>query len=44
MRKSPPMADAAAAPAESVFHPNAKVALEVDRERFLRMLIGRLTG
>ena len=44
MRKSPPMADAPATPAESAFHPNAKVALDLDRERFLRMLIGRLTG
>jgi pyrimidine-specific ribonucleoside hydrolase len=44
MRKSPPMADAPATPPESAFHANAKVALDVDRERFLRMLIGRLTG
>lgn len=44
MRKSAPMADTPATPPENAFHPNAKVALDVDRERFLRMLIGRLTG
>ena len=44
MRKSPPMAGAAATPAESVFRANAKVAMDLDRERFLRLLIGRLTG
>ena len=42
MRKSPPMQSAQAKFEDAVFHPNAKVAMEVDRERFVQMLIGRL--
>ncbi len=44
MRKSPPMAQAPAKPADAAFHPNAKVAVDLDRDRFVHMLLGRLTG
>jgi pyrimidine-specific ribonucleoside hydrolase len=44
MRKSPPMANAPALAADTAFHPNAKVATDVNVERFLRMLIDRLTS
>jgi inosine-uridine nucleoside N-ribohydrolase len=43
MRKSAPMANAAPS-AVTPFHPNAKVATEVDVERFLKLLVGRLTS
>jgi inosine-uridine nucleoside N-ribohydrolase len=33
-----------AAAAADTFHPNAKVAMEVDAERFFQLLVGRLTG
>jgi len=44
MRKSAPTDNAPAAAAEASFRPNAKVAMEVDVDRFLRMLIGRLAS
>jgi len=44
IRRSPPMENAPAPPAGDVFHPNAKVATDVNVDRFLRMLIGRLTS
>ncbi len=44
LHKSAPMEGDPPPAAENAFHPNVKVALEVDRERFVRMLIGRLTG
>ena len=42
MRKSPLMQSAQAKPDDAAFHPNAKVAMEVDRDRFVQMLVGRL--
>jgi len=44
IRRSPPLAEGPAKVEETVFHPNAKVALDVDAERFLKLLVGRLTG
>lgn len=44
IRRSPPKAAEPAPAEESVFHPNAKVALDVDADRFLKLLVGRLTG
>ena len=43
MRKSPPMQSAEAKPYDAAFRPNAKVAMEVDRGRFVQMLVGRLS-
>ena len=45
MRRSAPLASGAAPqPDRTTFQPNAKVAVDVDVERFLGMLIGRLSG
>jgi purine nucleosidase len=46
MRKSAPLETSEAEPAEpqQVFKPNAKVAMEVDSEKFFKLLIPRLTG
>jgi purine nucleosidase len=45
VRRSPPMAGEAPAKADaSAFHPNAKVALDLDAERFLAMLVERIGG
>ncbi len=44
LRKSPPMANAPAPAADATFRPNAKVATDVHVDRFLQMLIGRLTS
>jgi len=45
LRRSAPLASGAAAqPDRTTFQPNAKVAVDVDVERFLGMLIGRLSG
>lgn len=45
MRRSAPMADAAAPQPETApFRPDTKVALDVDTERFFKLLIGRLSG
>ena len=44
LRKSPPMANAPAPASNSPFQPNAKVATDVHVERFLQMLIDRLTS
>ena len=45
VRVSPPMAEAGNAPAErdTTFRPNAKVAVDVNPERFFNLLIPRLT-
>ena len=44
MRLSPPALSAPARPAEmGKFHANAKVAVDLDAERFYKLLIGRLT-
>jgi inosine-uridine nucleoside N-ribohydrolase len=47
-RKSEPLASAEATPSNSApddsFRPNAKVAMEVDPDRFFRLLLGRLTA
>ena len=49
--RCPPVRSSAAIPGgeagksgESAFRPNARVAVDVDLERFFRLLIGRLTG
>ena len=44
IRKSPPMENSPAATLGDVFRPNAKVATDVNVDRFLHMLIGRLTS
>jgi pyrimidine-specific ribonucleoside hydrolase len=44
MRKSAPMANAPAMGPDGTFRPNSEVATEVDVDRFLRMLVGRLTA
>jgi inosine-uridine nucleoside N-ribohydrolase len=46
MRKSAPLETGEPEPPESAqtFTPNAKVAMEVDPERFFKLLIPRLTG
>jgi len=44
IRKSPPMENSPAATPGDVFRPNAKVATDVNVDRFLHMLIGRLTS
>lgn len=47
-RHSAPLESEAAArqplPTDETFHPNAKVAVDVDAERFLRLLVTRLTA
>jgi pyrimidine-specific ribonucleoside hydrolase len=47
-RKSEPLSTALATPqtsaADESFRPNAKVAMEVDPDRFFRLLLGRLTA
>jgi inosine-uridine nucleoside N-ribohydrolase len=44
MRRSAPLLGAAVAADDAPFQPNAKVAVEVEGERFLSFLIGRLVG
>jgi inosine-uridine nucleoside N-ribohydrolase len=44
MRGSPPMANAPETAPSTVFNPNAKVALDVDVDRFLKMLVDRIAG
>jgi len=41
-RHSAPSASGMSVIEDTVFHPNAKVALEVDADRFLQLLVGRL--
>jgi len=45
-RKSAPLetGSASVAPPDEPFRPNAKVAVEVDSDRFFRLLLGRLAG
>jgi pyrimidine-specific ribonucleoside hydrolase len=43
MRKSAPIANKPSAPPETAFTPNVKVATDVQVDRFLQMLVGRLT-
>jgi purine nucleosidase len=43
VRRSAPMSDAPHAIADSTFKPNCRVALDVDADRFLEFLVGRLT-
>jgi inosine-uridine nucleoside N-ribohydrolase len=43
VRRSPAMATMAAAEPKEPFRPNAKVAVDVDPERFFRLLLERLT-
>jgi inosine-uridine nucleoside N-ribohydrolase len=43
LRRSAPLAASAPPAADAVFQPNAKVALDVDSERFLSFLVERLT-
>jgi inosine-uridine nucleoside N-ribohydrolase len=44
MHRSAPLHGAQPPAEDTVFHPNAKVAVNVDAPRFLQFLIGRLTG
>ena len=44
MRASPPMANASASPQSMEFKPNARVALDVDVDPFLKMLVDRIAG
>ena len=44
MRGSPPMANAPVATPSKEFKPNARVALDVDVERFLKLLVDRIAG
>ena len=44
MRGSPPMANSPESPAATGFKPNARVALDVDVDRFLKLLVGRIAG
>jgi pyrimidine-specific ribonucleoside hydrolase len=44
VRLSPPMANTPVVQQSNWFQPNAKVALEVDVDRFLKMLIERIAG
>ena len=44
VRMSPPMASAPSAPQSIEFKPNARVALDVDGDRFLKMLVDRIAG
>jgi inosine-uridine nucleoside N-ribohydrolase len=44
MRGSPPMANGPAVEASKEFRPNAQVALEVDVNRFLKLLVDRIAG
>jgi len=44
MRGSPPLANAPSSPESLEFKPNARVALEVDADRFLKMLVDRIAG
>ncbi|HME11157.1 MAG TPA: nucleoside hydrolase [Bryobacteraceae bacterium] len=43
IRRSAPMVDAPSPAGETEFHTNAKVAVDVDADRFLKLLVGRLT-
>jgi inosine-uridine nucleoside N-ribohydrolase len=44
IHRSAPVANSAAAPSELMtFKPNAKVAMELDAERFFKLLVGRIT-
>jgi purine nucleosidase len=44
MRRSAPLGDAPDSTDDAPFHPNARVAVDVDSRRFLSFLIGRLTA
>ena len=44
MRRSAPLLDAPGAADDAPFQPNAQAAVEVDGDRFLSFLIGRLAG
>ena len=44
VRGSPPMANAPVVAASNEFRPNARVALEVDVDRFLKLLVDRIAG
>ena len=43
-RSAPPLNTANAPAADNNFHPNARVAVDLDQERFYKLLIGRITG
>jgi inosine-uridine nucleoside N-ribohydrolase len=44
MRGSPPMANSPASEVPKEFKPNARVALDVDVNRFLKLLVDRIAG
>ena len=44
MRRSAPLVDGAAKPEITEFKPNAKVATEIDADRFFELLVGRLSA
>jgi inosine-uridine nucleoside N-ribohydrolase len=44
VRRSAPLETAGSAESTETFRPNAKVAIDVDPERFFRLLLGRLVN
>jgi hypothetical protein len=44
IRKSAPLANSSARPAEASFRPNAKVAVAVHAERFFHLFLERMAG
>jgi inosine-uridine nucleoside N-ribohydrolase len=44
IRRSAPPAEGAAKPELTTFQPNAKVAIDLDTEKFFELLIGRISG